>query len=487
VTASFNEANQLTGSTSNGASSSYGYDGNGNRTTQNENGVTTDFTYQTDNRLTGVTRNGRSSSYAYDGLGRQLDTTETSGLGSQTTKSVWNGTSIVQQSNPASGTSALMRDAFGEVALQTADGMDASWALLDELGTTAAQAVGGSVAQLSTFDDWGIQSFDTIGWNSAVNYTGETTDAGYGLNNYYSRTYDPTTGSWMSQDSWRGLLTEPQTAARYGYVTNSPSTFSDYLGYCGGGRGGVPMCPGPRGGHSQGTGSASAPLHQAPIAQMISRDDDIDSVQWNGPLDDGTQDPSDDYSAMPARHVQGFDEGFPGYIPMLPEFNGGFGAGVRPPVRPIGDPRAAIVDSWYDANGTQIILRAGTYDITSQKGFGLAKVTGKHGIYGVDLLKYVTKNPAGFTINRAGNHEYRAWAQRIEVDSHGVSRVLEEIEVVVVINPRTQDSAHGVPLSGNAEVGVLTAYCRVPGGATLCPSWVEPALDDAYDKSIWGK
>lgn len=229
VMASFNEANQLTGSTTNGASSSYGYDGNGNRTTQNENGVTTDFTYQTDNRLTGVSRDGRSSSYAYDGLGRQLNTTETSGLGSQTTKSVWDGTSVVQQSNPASGTSTLMRDAFGDVALQAGNG-DPSWTLLDRLGTTAAQAVGGSVAQLSTFGDWGNQSFDTIGWNSAVSYTGEITDAGYGLNNYYSRSYDPTSGSWMSQDSWRGLLTEPQSLSRYAYVNNSPATLVDALG-----------------------------------------------------------------------------------------------------------------------------------------------------------------------------------------------------------------------------------------------------------------
>ena len=230
VMASFNEANQLTGSTTNGASSSYGYDGNGNRTTQNENGVTTDFTYQTNNRLTGVSRDGRSSSYAYDGLGRQLNTTETSGLGSQTTKSVWDGTSVVQQSNPASGTSTLMRDAFGDVALQTGNG-DPSWTLLDRLGTTAAQAVGGSVAQLSTFDDWGNQSFDTVGWNSVVNYTGETTDPGYGLNNYYARTYDPTTGLWMSQDSWRGLLTEPQTVARYAYVGNNPASLWDILGF----------------------------------------------------------------------------------------------------------------------------------------------------------------------------------------------------------------------------------------------------------------
>jgi RHS repeat-associated protein len=315
VMASFNEANQLTGSTSNGASSSYGYDGNGNRTTQNENGVTTDFSYQKDNRLTGVSRDGRSTSYAYDGTGRQLNTTETSGLGSQTTKSVWNGTSIVQQSNPASGTSTLMRDAFGEVALQTADGKDASWALLDGLGTTAAQAVGGSVTQLSTFDDWGNQSFDTIGWNSAVNYTGETTDAGYGLNNYYSRTYDPTTGSWMSQDSWRGLHTAPQTSARYAYVTNNPMSQQDLLGF---------MSPDSMEKHANANNCTYVSMTEC--GRVVSSPPSIrvieDYASDGGPHNPESWDPTDyvyspsgEIVEIPARHVQGFDEGHPGYEP----------------------------------------------------------------------------------------------------------------------------------------------------------------------------
>ncbi|KQP57017.1 hypothetical protein ASF51_03815 [Agreia sp. Leaf283] len=309
VTASFNEANQLTGSTSNGASSSYGYDGNGNRTTQNENGVTTDFSYQTDNRLTGVSRDGRSTSYAYDGAGRQLNTTETSGLGSQTTKSVWNGTSIVQQSNTASGTSTLMRDAFGEVALQTADGRDASWALLDGLGTTAAQAVGGSVAQLSTFDDWGNQSFDTIGWNSAVNYTGETTDPGYGLNNYYSRTYDPTTGTWMSQDSWRGLLSEPQSLSRYAYVDNGPTSRQDLLGYCYADNSGAYLYGGPC--QVKPTPVSSIPSSRVMEAYSSEGNPGPHTTEWEPQV--YSYDPSGDLQAIPARHVQGYDGAFPGY------------------------------------------------------------------------------------------------------------------------------------------------------------------------------
>jgi RHS repeat-associated protein len=449
VTASFNEANQLTGSTSNGASSSYGYDGNGNRTTQNENDVTTDFSYQTDNRLTGVSRDGRSTSYAYDGTGRQLNTTETSGLGSQTTKSVWNGTSIVQQSNPASGTSTLMRDAFGEVALQTADGKDASWALLDGLGTTAAQAVGGSVSQLSTFDDWGNQSFDTIGWNSAVNYTGETTDAGYGLNNYYSRTYDPTTGSWMSQDSWRGLLDAPQTLARYGYVTNSPSTFTDYLGYSCGGGGGRPIVPMCSGG---GSPMISGPIQHGPIAQMISANDDLDSVEWSGPSNDGTQDPSDDYSAIPARHVQGFDEGFPGYIPMLPDFKGGFGTGIG------GGPGAAgpfinpIVDEFMDKEGRMVPVRDTIY----------AKIWNKHKLP-QNLVAAAVHS--AISVLRQGDTVFESIAELNEIECSWFGFVWEptgqSVYIRVVIDYRI--------IGDGNPYGVVTAYCV---GYIECPAWV---------------
>ena len=333
--------------------SSYGYDGNGNRTTQNENGVTTDFTYQTDNRLTGVRRDGRSSTYAYDGLGRQLNTTETSGLGSQTTKSVWDVTSVVQQSNPAFGTSTLMRDAIGEVALQTGAG-EPSWALLDGLGTTAAQAVGGSVTQLSTFDDWGTQSFDTIGWTSAVYYTGETTDAGYGLNSYYSRTYDPTTGSWMSQDSWRGLLAEPQTIARYAYVGINPASLWDILGFI------SPTADDARAAKAIGKSSdyyydaLNEPVDEGgnnPLAGNSDSEDWEGEVDWNGYnqekqtcITNMTFTPECDESALQARH----------HIP-----GGGVAAstdffGDNPTARGIANqPLTLIAEAWAIANGAE--------------------------------------------------------------------------------------------------------------------------------------
>ncbi|MFB2557062.1 RHS repeat-associated core domain-containing protein [Herbiconiux liangxiaofengii] len=235
VTAQFNKANQLvasnTSSSTGRTAAAYDYDPNGNRTSQNESGITTDFGYQADGRLTSVTREGRSSTYAYDGLGRQVATTETSRHGTSEESTTWNGITPIQTTT-SSGTTALVTDALGELAfeadLPSAD--PASWMLLDRLGSTVAQAAGASLTQLAIYDDWGGQSFDTASWTSPTGFTGEATDPGYNLNTYLSRTYDPATGTWLTPDSWRGLLTHPQTAARYAYVTNSPATLIDLDG-----------------------------------------------------------------------------------------------------------------------------------------------------------------------------------------------------------------------------------------------------------------
>ncbi|WGD38696.1 RHS repeat-associated core domain-containing protein [Lysinibacter sp. HNR] len=189
------------------------------------------FEYGVNDQLSRIVSGERATEYSYDGLGRELSQTSVTGYGSVTTESAWSGTSVVQRSNTVSGVTALVRDALGNLALQAGEDIDARWALLDGVGSTVAQVVGGSVTELANYSHWGSQDFESVGWDAAVNFTGETTDAGYGLSMYLSRTYDPMAGVWLSQDSWRGLLMEPQTVARYGYVLNSPTTLTDELGF----------------------------------------------------------------------------------------------------------------------------------------------------------------------------------------------------------------------------------------------------------------
>ncbi|MBF4636294.1 hypothetical protein ITJ38_17925 [Agreia pratensis] len=87
------------------------------------------------------------------------------------------------------------------------------------------------MTQLAGYDDFGSQNFGTTGWNAVAGFGSEQSDPSYNLNSYFSRQYDPGTGSWLSQDSYRGLLTQPQSVNRYAFVTNNPATLTDVLGY----------------------------------------------------------------------------------------------------------------------------------------------------------------------------------------------------------------------------------------------------------------
>ena len=108
----------------------------------------------------------------------------------------------------------------------------ATWLLQDRLGSTVAQSTtNGRVTDLVSYSDFGIPSFTSTGYASATGFTGELTDATTGTNSYFSRTYDPFTATWLTADTYRGTLTNPQSQHRYGYVEGNPATNSDYMGF----------------------------------------------------------------------------------------------------------------------------------------------------------------------------------------------------------------------------------------------------------------
>jgi RHS repeat-associated protein len=213
----------------------YTYDGNGNRTRMQTGSAVTDYTYTADDRLAGIDQGLREVAYEYDGLGRALTETVWSLLELQSeVEQVWDGMVVVAQ-NSAAGTTSLVRDVLGDVAVQSTPGLlgatDTRWGLTDRLGSTIGQAQGSKVGQLAEYSDWGVPTFDTLGWNSETGYTGELGDTTAGLVNFYVRSYDPSAGSWLQADPYRGTLTDPETLGRYGYVTGNPTTLTDAFGY----------------------------------------------------------------------------------------------------------------------------------------------------------------------------------------------------------------------------------------------------------------
>ncbi|WLE99292.1 MAG: RHS repeat-associated core domain-containing protein [Candidatus Electrothrix communis] len=61
--------------------------------------------------------------------------------------------------------------------------------------------------------------------------TGKEFDENTGLVWFGSRHYEPETGVWMGQDSYRGRLSEPGTLHRFGYVGNRPISYFDWYGF----------------------------------------------------------------------------------------------------------------------------------------------------------------------------------------------------------------------------------------------------------------
>ncbi|MBD3362702.1 hypothetical protein GF362_03215 [Candidatus Dojkabacteria bacterium] len=62
-------------------------------------------------------------------------------------------------------------------------------------------------------------------------YTGQEWDDHMNVYEFYSRTYDPYTGSWMRQDDYRGDISDPMSLHRYMYVNQNPINWWDLYGY----------------------------------------------------------------------------------------------------------------------------------------------------------------------------------------------------------------------------------------------------------------
>jgi RHS repeat-associated protein len=156
--------------------------------------------------------------------------TDETRFGSDTTGTVWDGFDPVATDSGLHGVTDLLRDPTGGVVLQ--DGAyENEWILGDMRNATATADAGGQITDLVDYADFGGADYESTGWGSLVGNDGQPGDATLGLDHYYARDYDTTTGSWVQPDEWRGLLVRPQSLNRFAYVENSPVAFSDHLGF----------------------------------------------------------------------------------------------------------------------------------------------------------------------------------------------------------------------------------------------------------------
>jgi hypothetical protein len=144
---------------------------------------------------------------------------------------------------------------------------------------------------------------------------------------------------------------------------------------------------------------------------------------------------------------------------------------------PPGYPTQQIMATAKNPGFADIPIRRGFWDADAGQGFGFDKAWNYHNITTLSGQQKVMLSP---TRKQQGNGSWRltAYAQKEEcVTSNGSTtcRIVEEIPVVGVYNPRTFDEYFGWPVRG--VLGEQTMYCD-QGGVVKCPSWVWIALQN---------
>jgi RHS repeat-associated protein len=231
----YNSADQLTGTTKGGNTTTYTYDGNGNEAGAGSR----TFSYDLASELSSTTSSGTTTTYSYDGDGRRVSST--TGGGSDL-RYVWDPLA-------ASGIPelALERSSAGNLVRRYLDGPLGAVSLTnssasfyyqhDPLGNVSDVTDASGAAQWKyEYEAYGGERSATNVSGSAptnpLRFEGQYLDAETGLYHLRARQYDPAVGRFYALDPLENSAEAPSDGA-YGYVNGRPTVLFDPLGLCG--------------------------------------------------------------------------------------------------------------------------------------------------------------------------------------------------------------------------------------------------------------
>ena len=210
----------------------YTYDANGNQITKVTDEKTETNTYDGLNQLIGFTDGETVASYTYDVDGLRLSKT----VDGKTTEHVWDGNKqIIADVKTGQyydadcylrGTNLVATYSFVNGAkteytyyTQNAHG--------DVVNLTDAQ---GAITKSYKYDAFGVEKGIDDADTNAFRYCGEYYDAETGTIYLRARYYNPTTGRFISRDSFAGRVSDPLSFNKYTYCHNNPIAFFDPQG-----------------------------------------------------------------------------------------------------------------------------------------------------------------------------------------------------------------------------------------------------------------
>ncbi len=199
-------------------STSYGYDQDGNRTSQGKGATLVSLVYDQANRL--VKYNGKAT-YAYNGDGLRLNAT----IGKNSEHHVWDNSSpVVHILEDA--TNKYIYSPDGTPLEQIANSGEAvTYLHHDQLGNTRLLTnASGETAGTYSYTPYGTPTHTGTA-TTPLQYTGHYTDPESGFVYLNARYYDPTTGQFINRDPLVTLTEEPYT-----YAGDNPVNYTDPTG-----------------------------------------------------------------------------------------------------------------------------------------------------------------------------------------------------------------------------------------------------------------
>lgn len=242
----YDDANQLkrVGDTA------YEYDGNGNRIAETTAGESVRYRYDAFNQLTGIRYADRAQSrYDYDPMGRLIQSERPDAdrpTLSEITRYMYAGQSVLGEFTETGAPLAEYYSGNGEVVTRRMFGNHGRqlpglklqtrgnhlYYMHDALGSVTGMTDHQGNRLIGYREDaFGQPQAGLLDFYNSRLLTGKSYDSAAGLYYFGSRWYDPGTGRFMSQDSYRGAKAEPRSLHRYAYVLNNPASLIDAWGY----------------------------------------------------------------------------------------------------------------------------------------------------------------------------------------------------------------------------------------------------------------
>ncbi|MGI0092429.1 MAG: RHS repeat-associated core domain-containing protein [Nitrososphaerales archaeon] len=204
------------------------YNANGDLTKMVNGSSTYKYNYDYENRLTSVVLNGNTvENDSYDG-GQNADYQT---IGSAKTYIVYEGLNMIYSKTHQGLQNSITDDIYAN-GLHVAKilGSSTYYYQLDALGSTR-------LVTTSTASNHFSSNYEPFGLNYAKSgsetfmYTGKPQDAPDGLYYYGARIYEVVIGRFLTEDTYKGSLSDPLSQNRYIYAEDNPEKYVDPTGH----------------------------------------------------------------------------------------------------------------------------------------------------------------------------------------------------------------------------------------------------------------